>query len=128
MAREYEEEGKLEAAFGEYEAILRTNPYLAVNYRDAATRLIKLGDLPRALDYFKKSLVYGDSFYASYRMGEIYLIKGDYASSRKSFEEAFSLTDDGSEKILSNICFPTIFFNFSSTLCLAQLIIPSMKL
>jgi tetratricopeptide (TPR) repeat protein len=89
LARAYEARGNHEAAYREYEALLRTNPYIAVNYRDAATSLISLGDLPLALKYFKRSLAYEPSFYASYRIGEIYLIKGDYASAAKSFEEAF---------------------------------------
>jgi len=99
LAKKYDAAGKPEAALAEYEAILRTNPYLGVNYRDAATLLIRLGDLPRALAYFKKSLIYEESFFASYRMGEIYLIKADYANSRKSFEKAFASTQDNAEKI-----------------------------
>ncbi len=99
LARKYEALGDHEKAFGEFNALLYTNPYLAVNYRDAATSLIWLGDLPLSLTYFKKSLSIEPSFYAHYRMGEIYLIKGDYSSAGKSFESAFSLASDDDEKI-----------------------------
>jgi tetratricopeptide (TPR) repeat protein len=101
LAREYEAQGNLAAAYGEYEAMLRTNPYLAVNYRDAASALIQLGDLPLALNYFKKSLEYEPSFYALYRMGEICLIKGDYGSARRYFQEGFSLATDNEDKLRS---------------------------
>lgn len=99
LAREYEAGGNHYAAYREYESLLRTNPYLAVNYRNAASSLIQLGHLPLALKYFRKSLEYRPSFYASYRMGEIYLIKGDYASAVKSFEEAFRSASENSDRL-----------------------------
>ena len=99
LAKDYEARGMHEAAYREYESLLRTNPYRAINYRDAASSLIHLGDLPLALEYFQESTKYKASFYASYRMGEIYLIKGDYIGARKSLEEAFSLALDNKDKI-----------------------------
>jgi len=99
LAREYEKQGNHWAAYKEYEALVRTNPYLAINYRDAASSLINLGHLPLALEYFKKSLVFEPSFYASHRTGEIYLIKGDYINAIKSFEEAFQSTSEYDEQI-----------------------------
>ncbi len=99
LARKYEAQGNHKEAFAEFNALLYTNPYLAVNYRDAASSLIWLGDLPLALDYFKKSLSIEPSFYAHYRMGEIYLIKGDYSSAGNSFESAFSFAANEDEKI-----------------------------
>ena len=99
LARRYRDLGEHKEAFEEFNALLFTNPYLAVNYRDAASSLIWLGDLPLALDYFRQSLSLESSFYAHYRMGEIYLIKGDYSSARNSFESAFSLSTDEDEKI-----------------------------
>ncbi|HER08939.1 MAG TPA: hypothetical protein ENO20_08530 [Bacteroides sp.] len=101
LAREYEARGDYPAAYGEYEALLRTNPYVAVNYRDAASCLIQLGDLPLALDYFRKSVEFEHSFYANYRMGEIYLIKADYRNARRCFREAFEITGDNSERLKS---------------------------
>ncbi len=99
LAREYEVQGEIYKAYREYEALLRTNPYIAANYRDAASSLIRLGHLPLALKYFKKSLEYEQSFYARYRMGEIYLIKADYQNARKSFQEAFSATSEFGDQI-----------------------------
>lgn len=94
LAKKYEKTGQIEKAYREYEALLRTNPYLAVNYRDAANCLLQLSDLPLALKYFQKSLEYEESFFARYRIGEIYLMKGDYSSAIQSFEKSFSLAQD----------------------------------
>ncbi len=94
LARKYEKAGQIEKAYKEYEALIRTNPYLAVNYRDAANCLLQLSDLPLALNYFKKSLEYEESFFANYRIGEIYLLKGDYNNAISSFEKSFSLAPD----------------------------------
>ncbi len=91
LAKKYEKAGQIVNAYKEYEALLRTNPYVAVNYRDAANCLVQLGDLPLALKYFQKSLEFEDSFFARYRVGEIYMMKGDYNSAIASFEKSFSL-------------------------------------
>ncbi|MBN2699458.1 MAG: tetratricopeptide repeat protein [Bacteroidales bacterium] len=94
LARRYERSGQIFEAYCEYEALLRMNPYIAVNYRDAATCLLKMEDLPPALMYFQKSLEYEESFYACFRMGEIYLIMGDYSSAIRYFEKAFHLAPE----------------------------------
>lgn len=94
LARQYEKAGQFNNAFKEYEALLRTNPYVAVNYRDAADCLLQLADLPLALDYLRKSLKYDESFYARFRIGEIYLLKGDYDNAVQAFEQAFPLAPD----------------------------------
>lgn len=94
LARNYEKSGRIEKAFREYEALLRTNPYVAVNYRDAANCLVQLSDLPLALKYFQKSLEFEDSYFARYRIGEIYFMMGDYERAVQSFEKAFPLTPD----------------------------------
>ncbi len=94
LAKNYEKSGQIEKAFREYDALLRTNPYVALNYRDAASCLLQLSDLPLALKYFKKSLEYEDSYFARFRIGEIYLMKGDYDHAIESFEKAFPLTPD----------------------------------
>ena len=94
LARKYEKAGQIEKAYKEYEALVRTNPYLSVNYRDAANCLLQLSDLPLALQYFRKSLEYEESFFANYRTGEIYLLMGDYNSAISSFEKSFSLAPD----------------------------------
>ena len=94
LARKYEKTGQINLAYKEYESLLRTNPYLAVNYRDAANCLLQLSDLPRALKYFQKSLEYEDSFFATYRIGEIYLMMGDYNNAILSFGKSFTLAPD----------------------------------
>ena len=99
LARKYQDRGYHKEAFGEFNALLYTNPYLAVNYRDAASSLIWLGDLPLALTYFMQSLELEASAYAHFRMGEIYLIKGDYGNAANNFESAFSLSDNEEEKL-----------------------------
>jgi tetratricopeptide (TPR) repeat protein len=94
LAEYYEKRGKPEKAFKEYEALIRMNPYIAVNYRDAANLLLQLGDLPLALKYFEKSLQFEDSFFAKFRIGEIYFLKADYENAVKSFELAFAIAPD----------------------------------
>lgn len=94
LAEYYEKRGKPEKAFKEYDALIRMNPYIAVNYRDAANLLLQLGDLPLALKYFEKSLEFEDSFFAKFRIGEIYFLKADYENAVKSFEQAFAIAPD----------------------------------
>jgi tetratricopeptide (TPR) repeat protein len=94
LARRYEKTGQIDKAYREYEALLRTNPYLAVNYSDAARCLLQLSDLPLALKYFQKSLEYDESFFVMFRMGEIYLLMGDYNNAIQFFEKSFRLAPD----------------------------------
>ena len=94
LARQYEKNGQIEKAFREYDALLRTNPYVAVNYRDAANCLVQLSDLPLALNYFQQSLEFEDSYFARFRIGEIYFLQGDYDHAIEAFEKAFPLTPD----------------------------------
>ena len=94
LAQSYKKQGKMELAYKEYEALLRTNPYVAINYTDAANCLILLGDLPLALEYFKKSLEYETSFLAYYRIGEIYLAKSDFENAIRYFRQAFDIASN----------------------------------
>ena len=94
LARRYEKSGQIVKAYREYEALLRMNPYIAVNYRDAATCLLQLSDLPLALKYFTKSLEFEESFFACFRIAEIYLIMGDYNNAIRYFEKAFYLAPE----------------------------------
>ncbi len=94
LAEFYEKRGKPEKAFKEYDALVRMNPYIAVNYRDAANLLLQLGNLPLALKYFEKSLEFEDSFFAKFRIGEIYFLKADFGNAVKSFEQAFAIAPD----------------------------------
>ncbi len=94
LAEKYKETGQIYRAYREYEALLRMNPYLAVNYRDAAQCLLQLSDLPLALKYFQKSLEFEESFFANFRIAEIYLIMGDYNNASLYFEKSFPLAPD----------------------------------
>jgi tetratricopeptide (TPR) repeat protein len=94
LARRFEKAGMLVRAYHEYEALLRMNPYIAANYRDAASTLLLLEDLPLALNYMQRSLKYEKSFYAKFRIGEIYLIMGDYNNSIRYFEEAMDIAPE----------------------------------
>lgn len=98
LASSYLKQGKIDLAYKEYEALLRYNPYIAINYRDAANCLIMLGDLPLALKYFKKSLEYEDSFLANYRIGEIYLMKSDFENAIYYLSYSFELAPDERKK------------------------------
>ncbi|GAB1453734.1 hypothetical protein MASR2M47_37900 [Draconibacterium sp.] len=100
LAQKYEKADQAFLAFKEYEALLRTNPYVAVNYRDAANSLIKLADLPLALKYFQKSLEYEESGFANFKMGEIYFFMGDYNNAIHNFEKAFPLIPDDKKLIV----------------------------
>jgi tetratricopeptide (TPR) repeat protein len=94
LARKYEKSGRYDKAYKEYEALLRTNPYIAVNYRDAANCLLQLGDLPLALRYYERSLEFEESFFATFRIAEIFLLKGDYENAIRNFEKSFALSPD----------------------------------
>lgn len=94
VAQQYEKEEKNFEAFKEYDAILRTNPYIGVYYRDAASALIKLSDLQQAFKYFKKSLEYEESGFAYYKIGEIYFYMGDYDRAISYFQKSYPLLSD----------------------------------
>ena len=100
LAQKQEKNGQYYLAFKEYDALIRTNPYFAVNYRDAANCLIQLADLPLALKYFKKSLEYEESGFAMFKMGEIYFFMGDYNNAILNFEKAFPLIPDDKKLIV----------------------------
>jgi tetratricopeptide (TPR) repeat protein len=91
LARAYEKAGQPMKAYREYEALVCMDPYVAINYRDAANCLLQLSDLPAAYRHYKKSLDYEASFYAWFRMGEIRLLMGDYSQALDHFEKAYPI-------------------------------------
>lgn len=93
VADYYEKEGDIVKAFQEADALVRMNPYLAPYYRKAADYLLKLNDLPRALVYFKQSLKYEDTFYAHFRVGELYLILNNMENAILHLEQAEKLSE-----------------------------------
>jgi tetratricopeptide (TPR) repeat protein len=94
LARKYEKQGSYQKAFYEFEALRCINPYLADNYRDAARLLIKLNDIPRAIQYYKKSLEFDENYFTYFKIGELLLLKGDYNRAVKYFEKAYPLAPD----------------------------------
>jgi tetratricopeptide (TPR) repeat protein len=100
LAQRYQKTGQIFLAFKEYQALIRTNPNIAVNYRDAATCLIQLTDLPLALKYYQKSLDYEESGFALFKIGEIYFFMGDYNNAIINFERAFPLIADDKKLIV----------------------------
>jgi tetratricopeptide (TPR) repeat protein len=100
LAQRYEKMGQIFLAYKEYEALIRTNPYISINYRDAATCLIQLADLPLALKYYQKSLEYEESGFANFKIGEIYFFMGDYNNAIINFERSFPLIADDKKLIV----------------------------
>lgn len=94
LAKQYDARGMYPEAYGEYNAVLRTDPYIAQIYRDAGTALINLNDLPLALKLFLKSLEYEESGFACFKIAEIYFHKSDYNNSVAYFQKAFPLIPD----------------------------------
>jgi tetratricopeptide (TPR) repeat protein len=86
-------------AFREYNALVKINPYWPVYYRKAADCLINTSDLPLALKYYNRSLLYEESFYAWFRAGEIYLIKNDLTQAIRYFSKALELSGKDSDKM-----------------------------
>ncbi len=94
LAQQYEKNEMYFEAFKEYDAVLRTDPYIGRVYRDAAAALVNLSDLQQALKYFKKSLEYEESGFAYFKIGEIYFYMGDYNSAVAYFQKSFPLIPD----------------------------------
>lgn len=94
LAKAYEKKKRFIEAYREYEALIRMNPYISENYKDAATCLLNVNELPLALEYFNKSLVYEKDYFAYFKAGEIYLMKNDLPVARDYFEKALELAPD----------------------------------
>ncbi|OFY58078.1 MAG: hypothetical protein A2Y87_06310 [Bacteroidetes bacterium RBG_13_46_8] len=99
LAVRYEGQYDYVNAFREYNALVKINPYWSPYYRKAADCLINTGDLPLALKYYNRSLVYEESFYAWFRAGEIYLIKNDLTRAVRYFSKALELSGKDSDRI-----------------------------
>jgi tetratricopeptide (TPR) repeat protein/lysophospholipase L1-like esterase len=121
-------EGQLDYvnAYREYNALVKINPYWPANYKKAADCLINTGDLPLALKYFNRSLVYEESFYAWFRAGEIYLIKNDLTQAIRYFSKALELSgkDNDRIKVLTKL---TIAYTYMNDKGNASRILQSMR-
>jgi tetratricopeptide (TPR) repeat protein len=104
LAKEYEKKHDLENAFREYNTLTKISPYWPQYFRKAADCLLALKDLPGAIHYFSRSLDYGEpSFYAHFRLGELYLIKNDIAKAIVQFEDAYKLADKEKLSVLNKL-------------------------
>lgn len=99
LARKYDESGDYINAYKEYEALLHTTPYVSKIYRDAATALMNLSDMPKALNYLQKSLVFEETGYAYAQIAEIFFIMGDYDQSAAYFQKALPLVSDDNKNV-----------------------------
>jgi tetratricopeptide (TPR) repeat protein len=94
LAKIYENQKDYENAFREYNALTKINFYWPAYFRNAADCLLSMSDLSGAMKYFLRSLDYGeDSFYAHFRLGELYLIKNDIDKAIFQFEKALKLAE-----------------------------------
>ena len=94
LAKAYEKRKRFIEAYREYEALIRMNPYLSENYNDAASCLLKLNELPLALEYFNRSLQYEKDYFAYFKAGEIYLMQNNLAKAIDYFEKALELAPE----------------------------------
>jgi tetratricopeptide (TPR) repeat protein len=91
MAKYYIQNKDYYNAFREYNALLKINPYIAENYNDAAENLTRISDLPLALEYLLQSVKYKETFFADFKLGEIYTIKNDIKNAIRYFEAAYKI-------------------------------------
>jgi len=104
LAKEYEKKHDFENAFKEYNTLTKISPYWPQYFRKAGDCLLALQDLPGAIHYFTRSLEYGEpSFYAHFRLGELYLIKNDIAKAIVHFEDAYKLADKEKLSVLTKL-------------------------
>jgi tetratricopeptide (TPR) repeat protein len=104
LAKEYEKNHDFENAFREYNALTKISPYWPLYFRKAGDCLIALRDLPGAIHYFSRSLEYdSSSFYAHFRLGELFMIKNDIDNAVAQFEDAYTLADKEKIKVLTRL-------------------------
>lgn len=100
MEEYYKKKGDILNAFHEANALVMMNPARSANLRRAADYLLQLNDLPGALSYFRKSLIFEKTFYAYFKSGEIYLMLNDMDNAIYNFEQAEQLSDN---RTLANV-------------------------
>jgi tetratricopeptide (TPR) repeat protein len=83
----------------EYLAAVMLDPSYSKILREAASCFILAGDLPLALEYFNKSLLFEQSYFAYFKAGEIYLIMNDYSNAIQYLTKAYELVKKEEYKI-----------------------------
>jgi len=107
----YMKKGDMLNAFKEYNSLTKISPYWSLNFRKAGDCLLQLNDLPRALNFFNRSMEYTtDVFYAHYRAGEICTIKNDLETALLHFRKAQEAGDAQQKqkaliKIYQTLCY-----------------------
>jgi tetratricopeptide (TPR) repeat protein/lysophospholipase L1-like esterase len=104
LAKIHEKSGNIEDASREYLSVALINPYWPANFRKVGDLMLYSRDLPNAQKYYSRSLEYGEeSFYAHFRLGEIFLIKNELDKAIAHFEKAHPLADKEKLNILSKL-------------------------
>lgn len=92
LARHFEENKDYQNAFNEYNALICTDPYLAINYTDAAQCLIKLNKYNKAIQYCEQSLNYNKSSQILFKLGQLHLICNNSKTAVHYFNQVITNT------------------------------------
>ncbi len=113
LAEMYYDRGDWVNAYKECNALTKIGPYWSYNFRKAGDCLLQMNDLPKALQYFERSMEYTtDVFYAHYRAGEICTIKNDLEAALNHFQKAQEVADaQQKQKILIKIYQTLVYMN-----------------
>jgi len=91
MAAYHIEQKDFYNAFREYHAAISCNPYQVKDYLEAADCLIKINDIPLAIEFLDKSLALLQTFNGYFRKGELMIMKGDYTAAVEALNKAREL-------------------------------------
>ncbi len=105
LANKYTHEKDYLNAYKEYYAAILYNPFEVKDYLDISNCLIKINDLPLALEFLNKSLDLQETLYAYLKIGEILSYKDEYEGAIKAFKKALELDEkhEYDEIILSKL-------------------------
>lgn len=92
-AEQYESEGKLRQAAGEYRALAKVTPFNASPLLRLGQLLLNIGDDNEAKLAFEKSLKIGGSYYAYQGVGFVYFRKGEFDNAVAQFRKALQFTN-----------------------------------
>ncbi|NOG44586.1 MAG: tetratricopeptide repeat protein [Calditrichaeota bacterium] len=103
LASKYEEQGKLNKAFKEYQALINTIPNEISFYNKAATIKLKQKEFLEARSILKESLRYKRGLYALKWIGQIAIMQKQFNQAIRHLTEALKL-DSNDEQIIFNLC------------------------
>ncbi|MBN2001299.1 hypothetical protein JW935_27390 [candidate division KSB1 bacterium] len=92
-------------AFKEYHAAIKSNPFIAKDYLEAASCLMATNDFSLALQFFDQSLQLQETFFAHYNKSEIFFLMGGYEEAVNALNFALELenTPESREKVLKRM-------------------------